>query len=130
MRNTVKGKNRWFFFSCGKRIFRGLKETSMGNATDRQTEICSCTITDMRKIEPLRGDTISKKINPEQNKGYIWANRITVRMIHEDGGHRLDASHVLEQNVVSVVFVAYQQMAVYWKGKHMKKGKTCRSEIQ
>jgi hypothetical protein len=44
----------------------------MGNATDIQTEIYSCTIVDMRKIEPLRG-TISK-LNPEQNNVFTWAN--------------------------------------------------------
>ena len=54
----------------------------MGNTTDRQTEIYSCTIMDMRKIEPLRG--IISKINPERNNEYIWANRITVLVIHRE----------------------------------------------
>jgi hypothetical protein len=47
----------------------------MGNGTGRQKEIYSCTIMDVRKIEPLRGGKISK-INPERNNDYIWANRI------------------------------------------------------
>jgi len=56
-----KKKGRGGFSFCSKRIFRGLKETSMGNGTDSQTEICSCTITDMRKIEPLRGARFGNK---------------------------------------------------------------------
>lgn len=55
----------------------------MGNATDRQTEIYSCTIMVMRKIEPLRG-TISKP-DLKRNNDYIWANGITVLMAHKEG---------------------------------------------
>jgi len=99
----------------------------MGNATDRQTEIYSCTIVDMRKIEPLRG-TISR-INPERNNEYIWANRITVLMIHKERVNAYTLLTFSRQNIVSVVFVAYQHVAVYCKRKRLKKGKSCETEI-
>jgi hypothetical protein len=37
----------------------------MGNGTDRRKEIHSCTIMDMRKIEPLRGYNFENKIQNE-----------------------------------------------------------------
>lgn len=53
-RNTVKR-----FSFCSKRIFRGLKKTSMRKAVDRQTEIYSCTITVTIKLNHLAADRLN-----------------------------------------------------------------------